>query len=112
MTRTEFQSIESYMTTLDAFLSDPVMKIALEIVHAEAMQDLPSPIPGVSYGEMVAAHGARATGWVRGLKALTSLSRKIIQQKQPSQEDMYTEAAAERMRASKLYTESEIKELL
>ena len=112
MTRSEFQSSEINMANLDELLKQPIFQVALEVAQSEALQDLPPPIPGVGYTEMVAAHGARAAGWVRGLKALTSLSRKTIPQKQPDQTEMHREAAVERLVKSGLYTESELNEIL
>ena len=112
MTRTEFQSSEINMANLDELLKQPIFQIALQVAQSEALTDLPSPIPGVGYTEMVAAHGARATGWRRGLKALTSLSKKTIPQKQPNQTEMHREAAVEKLVKSGLYTETELKEML
>ena len=112
ISRAEFQSSEINMANLDELLKQPIFQVALEVVQSEALTDLPSPIPGVSYADMVAAHGARATGWTRGLKALVSLSRKTIPQKQPNQNEMHREAAVEKLVKSGLYTETELKEML
>ncbi len=112
ISRAEFQSSEINMANLDEILKQPIFQVALEVARAEALQDLPSPVPGVSYSDMVAAHGSKAVGWVLGLKALVSLSRKTIPQKQPNQADMHREAAVEKLVKSGLYTETELKEML
>lgn len=99
------------MANLEELLRDPILHTALEIAKAEAYQGLPSPLPGVDYSSMVAAHGAKAAGWIEGIKALCSLSKKATQQKQPSQDDMYTEAARRRMLSGGVYTEKDLQEM-
>lgn len=99
------------MSDLDELLRQPVMQLAMDVAKQEAFKGLPNPIPGVSYLDMVAAHGAQAEGWVSGLRALVSLSRKTIPQKQPDQREMYVEAAREKMLNSGLYTDRDLKEM-
>lgn len=111
MTRHDFQKSEANMANLEELLRQPTMQVALEIVKTEAYQGLPSPLPGVDYSSMVAAHGARASGWIEGIKALHSLSKKTVQQKQPSQGDMYSEAAKQRMLATGVYSEADIERM-
>lgn len=111
MNRAEFQTSEANMANLEELLRDPTLHVALEIVKAEAYQGLPSPIPGVDYSSMVAAHGAKAAGWIEGIKALCSLGKKATQQEQPSRDDMYNESARRKMLSSGAYTEQELQEM-
>lgn len=99
------------MANLEELLRQPTMQVALQIVKNEACKGLPSPVPGVDYSSMVAAHGAAASGWIDGIKALHSLSKKIVQQKQPSKDDMHSEGARQRMLATGVYSEKDLKEM-
>lgn len=112
MTRAEFQSSESNISQLNELLQFPIMKLALEVVKDESLTSMPTPIPGVSFGEQVAAAGAHAIGWGGSIKALNSLARKSAIFQQPDKSSLYQEEAERRLIASGQYTEQEINEIL
>lgn len=108
--RHEFQKSEAHMANLAEFLRQPEMELAIKIVQAEAVKPLPSPIPNVSYAEMVAAHGAEATGWMNGIKALLSLAKKPSPQHQPDQVKIYSAAAKRMLVDSGIYSPEEVRQ--
>ena len=112
MNRHDFVSQEGNTAQLAELLRNPVLKTALEIIKSEGFPSLPEPMPGVSYGDQVAAHGAFVTGWAKALKRLESLS--IPMGVPPSSvfpnAQLYNEVARRRMMASGQFTEEDLEE--
>lgn len=113
MTRADFISQEENVAQLAELLRNPILKVALEIVKSEGFPSLPEAMPGVSYGDQVAAHGAFVTGWAKALRRLEALSipvSKPMSSIMPNSR-LYNEVARRRMVASGQYSQEEIDEI-
>ena len=109
MKRIDFQKSEQDMATLAEILRHPIMRVAIEIVKAESV-GLPDPIAGVDYADHVAVCGAFTAGAFRAFEKLESLTRPpgMFVGNMPAKQDLYANAAKEKMREQRVYTDEEI----
>jgi hypothetical protein len=111
MSRSEFMATEGLQGQLAEVLRMPIMQLAIDIVNNEGTsRALPKPIPGVDYGQQMAAVGAYATGWRAAMFALESLTNKPVLTRATnlSQNNMYIAEAKKRMMETENYTEEEV----